>query len=103
MLLFTFPDSIGGGICFIIITQIGCHTYTIVALLIVITIANSCLYGGSYINHIDLAPNFAGSIAGILHTIMNSTGIFTPLVVGALTKKNVSILNVLPMNYDSSH
>lgn len=38
----------------------------------------------------DLAPNFAGSIFGIISLIGGTTGFITPAVTGALMKENVS-------------
>lgn len=41
-------------------------------------------------NHLDLAPNFVGATAGILHTVLNITGILVPVEIGILTTNNVS-------------
>ncbi|XP_049855707.1 sialin-like isoform X1 [Schistocerca gregaria] len=89
--LFNGITSLGAAACLVAITLVGCQTQAIVVLLVLVLVANSGLYGGSYLNHVDLARNFAGTIAGILHLLMNSTGIFTPLVIGALTKGNQTL------------
>ncbi|XP_049774880.1 putative inorganic phosphate cotransporter [Schistocerca cancellata] len=39
----------------------------------------------------DLARNFAGTISGLLHTVVTSCGIFAPLAVGALINENPSL------------
>jgi MFS transporter, ACS family, solute carrier family 17 (sodium-dependent inorganic phosphate cotransporter), other len=41
-------------------------------------------------NSQDLAPNFAGTVYGVINFTGTSTGFITPLVVGAFTKESVS-------------
>ncbi|XP_067000939.2 sialin isoform X2 [Anabrus simplex] len=66
------------------ITLAGCNATLIVAMFVLTMVFNSCLYGGSYLNHMDLAVNYAGSISGVVHTVINMPGIIAPVVVGAL-------------------
>ncbi|XP_047106275.1 sialin-like [Schistocerca piceifrons] len=86
--VFNAVAGIGPAVAFIIITFVGCNSSVIVVLLIITTTTNSALYGGSYLNHMDLARNFAGTISGLLHTVVTSCGIFAPLAVGALINEN---------------
>lgn len=41
-------------------------------------------------NHQDLAPNFAGSLYGIMNTVGSFSGFIIPAVIGALTNHHVS-------------
>ena len=40
---------------------------------------------GVVINHIDIAPRFAGVLMGITNTVANTTGFMVPQVAKALT------------------
>ncbi|GLG99968.1 Putative inorganic phosphate cotransporter [Gryllus bimaculatus] len=60
----------------------------VIGLFCLTMLASSCLYGGSYLNHVDLAPNFVGALSGFGHTIVNLSGILTPIVAGLLTPNN---------------
>lgn len=40
----------------------------------------------------DLAPNFAGTIYGIVNTFSGFTGVLTPVTTGQITKNNVTII-----------
>ncbi|SPP72819.1 putative inorganic phosphate cotransporter [Drosophila guanche] len=37
---------------------------------------------GSSLNHVDLAPNFAGLLFGISNTLMSAAGVISPLIIG---------------------
>lgn len=54
-------------------------------------IAASAYYGGSFINNLDLASNFPGTLTGITVTIAGTGGILAPMVAGSLINNNVSI------------
>ncbi|KAG8226043.1 hypothetical protein J437_LFUL005404 [Ladona fulva] len=84
--------SLGPSICMIAITQVGYNPNTIVALLIVNGVLIAFFFGGSYVNHLDLAVNYAGPIAGILHTLLNSSGIFIPLIIAAIVEESRSMV-----------
>lgn len=43
----------------------------------------------------DLAPNFAGSIYGIINVIGTTAGFITPLVVGHFTAKGVILFIIV--------
>lgn len=50
-------------------------------MLIVPISVTAAQYGGSYINHIDLSPNFAGIILALSNSIPNLCSIFGPIFV----------------------
>nr|CAD7394227.1 unnamed protein product [Timema cristinae] len=82
-------NGIGPAVALVLITVVGCNVTAIVILLGVTMGLRGAFFGGSYLNHMDLAINFSGTISGILHTFINLSGILAPLVAGALTKGEV--------------
>ncbi|XP_055837631.1 putative inorganic phosphate cotransporter [Episyrphus balteatus] len=58
---------------------------TIAVALLTLTVGmNASCYLGFLINHIDLSPNFAGTLMGITNGIANIMSIFAPLTVGVI-------------------
>ncbi|XP_067632691.1 putative inorganic phosphate cotransporter [Eurosta solidaginis] len=55
-----------------------------VALLTIAVGANAATYLGHQVNHIDLAPNFAGTLMGITNCAANVISIIAPLTVGLI-------------------
>ncbi|XP_053963647.1 putative inorganic phosphate cotransporter [Anastrepha ludens] len=55
-----------------------------VTLLTIAVGANAAAYLGSQVNHIDLAPNFAGTMMGITNCVANVMSIIAPLTVGLI-------------------
>ncbi|XP_017490862.1 PREDICTED: putative inorganic phosphate cotransporter [Rhagoletis zephyria] len=53
-----------------------------VVLLTIAVGANSATFLGSFVNHIDLSPNFAGTLMGITNCAANVMSVLAPLVVG---------------------
>ncbi|XP_049854324.1 sialin-like [Schistocerca gregaria] len=83
--------GLGSAAALLGVTLVGCDETAVVVLMVVTTVASSALYGGSCLNHMDLARNFSGTIAGLLHTIITVTGILAPVTVGALTQGNKTL------------
>lgn len=48
------------------------------------------MFCGFLSNHIDIAPNYAGTLMAITNTCATLPGIIMPIFVGAVTNKNVS-------------
>lgn len=64
----------------------------IAVLLLTIAVGfNSATYVGYLINHMDLSPNFAGTLVGITNSVANFVSIFAPLFVGVLVSDEVSL------------
>lgn len=51
---------------------------------------NSGTITGFFTNHLDLAPNFAGTLLGITNSVGSLTSILGPLLVGFVVKDSVS-------------
>lgn len=52
---------------------------------------------GSALNTIDLSPNHAGILMGIVNTSANVIPILTPLLVGLIVQNEVSFLEIFPV------
>lgn len=86
--LFVLCSHIIPGILLIGISFIGCNAIPIVILLTLSMSINGAAVLTNLQNAQDLAPNFAGSIFGIISFIGGMTGFITPAITGALTKDN---------------
>lgn len=64
-----------------------------IALLTLAVGVNSASYVGYLVNHMDLSPNFAGTMMGITNGISNLLSIFAPLVVGGIVENEVSVFH----------
>nr|CAD7455961.1 unnamed protein product [Timema tahoe] len=83
--IFNAIAMIGPAIMLIVITQVGCDTTAIIVLLIVTMVFNGAFFGGSMLNHMDIALNFAGSLAAFTGTIVGLVHILAPTIAGAIT------------------
>lgn len=78
-------------ICLIQVSYVGCDRVKAVLLL---TIAVACIggmYCGFLANHIDIAPNFAGSLMAMTNVVATIPGFVVPMFVGYLTRGNQTI------------
>lgn len=80
-------------LCFITLCFIGCHREIAVALMTVAVMCIGAMFCGFLSNHIDIAPNFAGTLIAITNTVATIPGILVPMFVGKLTEQDVSILH----------
>ncbi|XP_065368594.1 putative inorganic phosphate cotransporter [Calliphora vicina] len=62
----------------------GESTKLAIALLTIAVGANAATYLGFQVNHIDLSPNFAGTLMGITNCAANIMSIIAPLTVGLI-------------------
>lgn len=65
------------------------ETHLAIILLTVAVGINSATYLGFQVNHIDLAPNFAGTLMGITNCAANIMSIIAPLIVGFVVTNEV--------------
>ena len=73
------------GLFLIVIGFLGCNRVLIV-FAIVISIGSAGLASPGYgVNHLDLAPKYAGTLMGLTNTLATVPGILGPQVVGAFT------------------
>ncbi|EDW02606.1 putative inorganic phosphate cotransporter [Drosophila grimshawi] len=57
-----------------------------IVLLCLAVATNSACYLGFHVNHIDLSPNFAGTLMGITNCAANVMSILAPLIVGLIVR-----------------
>lgn len=77
-------------LCLILVSHVGCDRVSAVLLM---TIGIACIggmYCGFLANHIDIAPNFAGSLVAMTNVVATIPGFVVPVFVGQLTHGNVS-------------
>ncbi|XP_046544368.1 sialin-like [Haliotis rubra] len=68
----------------------GCHPMLTVALLCLGVGITGFTMAGYSVNHLDIAPHFAGILMGITNSFGTTTGFIGPSIVGALTNNNAT-------------
>jgi MFS transporter, ACS family, solute carrier family 17 (sodium-dependent inorganic phosphate cotransporter), member 5 len=77
----------GAGVALIGLSFLDCtKTVLAVVLLIVAVTISGCVYSGYFVNHMDIAPQYAGTLMGIANGIAASSGFIAPYVASVLTK-----------------
>ncbi|XP_076653556.1 major facilitator superfamily transporter 3 [Halictus rubicundus] len=87
----TLFSSVVPMFCLIGVSYVGCNRTLAVALM---TIGVTCIggmYSGFLSNHIDIAPNFAGTLVAITNCVATIPGFIVPIFVGKLTHGNQTI------------
>lgn len=65
-------------------------------------VAMGGMFSGFLSNHIDIAPNYAGTLVALTNTVATLPGIIVPLFVGYITKGNVSVhVNIGHINFNN--
>lgn len=85
------------GICLLILCFIGCRHYEAVTIMSVGIVTMGAMFSGFLSNHIDIAPNFAGTLVALTNTAATLPGIIVPLFVGFVTHGNVRNLKMIFM------
>ncbi|XP_069676543.1 putative inorganic phosphate cotransporter isoform X1 [Periplaneta americana] len=82
--IFNGISAVGSAACLVTIPFMGCNSTVIMVLLVAAMAFIGVYQGGSFISHVDLGNNFAGTTAGITYTMLNSMGIVSPSITGIL-------------------
>ena len=79
---------------FLVFTSyVGCD-HTIAMTLLTLSVTSSGLNGsGISVNHLDIAPKYAGLLMGISNMVGSIPGFLGPVVAGVLTEDMVSLLS----------
>nr|XP_033326414.1 sialin-like [Megalopta genalis] len=85
--IFMIFSHMGPAIALIIMTYAGCDAITAIVMLNVALSFNGAACQTNLQNHQDLAPNFAGSLYGIMNTFGSFPGFIIPPIIGALTNE----------------
>ncbi|XP_014680972.1 PREDICTED: sialin-like [Priapulus caudatus] len=84
--LFHSSSMVGASVFLIVTGYLDCtRPYLAVAILTVAVTFSALQYGGFIVNHVDIAPKYAGVLFGISNTFATLSGIFAPYVVGQIT------------------
>ncbi|XP_035724577.1 sialin-like [Vespa mandarinia] len=85
--IFMLFSHMGPAVALIIMTYAGCDATTAMVMLILALTFNGAACQTSLVNHQDLAPNFAGSLYGVMNTFGSFPGFIIPPIIGALTNE----------------
>lgn len=75
----------------IILALCGRDPYVCVAIMTISLGFNGAATSTNLANSQDLAPNFAGTMYGIINCLGTTPGIFSPLIVAAFTEEKVRL------------
>ncbi|XP_065579958.1 putative inorganic phosphate cotransporter isoform X2 [Artemia franciscana] len=79
------------GLALICAVYTGCNAVSTVIFLTIAVGSNGATYSGFQVNHIDIAPNYAGILMGLTNCFANICGFLAPYVVGLITTDEGSI------------
>ncbi|XP_047112301.1 sialin-like [Schistocerca piceifrons] len=79
---------LGPAAALVVVALVGCDTAVIVVMLALSGFCMATNCSGFYMNMQAIAPNYAGTIVGVVNTFGNLSGIIVPYVVGAFTNAN---------------
>lgn len=82
---------LGPAICLLSLFFVECDREATVLLLFLAVTLQGGIYTGFMVNHIDIAPNFAGTLFGITNAAATIPGWLAPMTVGALTNNKQTI------------
>ncbi|GIY43899.1 hypothetical protein CDAR_120361 [Caerostris darwini] len=81
------------GLCVLPIAFIGCEPIVIVVLLSLAVSINGFIYSGFNVIHVDMCPEFAGTLMGITNCIANLPGFLAPSFVGWIVEDGHTLQN----------
>ncbi|XP_058057905.1 sialin [Anopheles bellator] len=87
----TFIASAVPMCCLLALCYIGCQRGLAVALMTIGITAIGGMFCGLLSNHIDIAPNYAGTLMAITNSAATLSGIIVPIFVGQITHGNQTI------------
>lgn len=79
------------GACLIGLCFVECQKDLAVGIMTVGIVGMGGMFSGFLSNHIDIAPNYAGTLVALTNTAATLPGIIVPLFVGYITKGNQTI------------
>ena len=95
-LIFTVAGFLVPACLFVSTSYAGCDNTSLAVTLFSLAIGIQGLNGSSYtVNHLDIAPRFAGILMGISNSVGTIPGIISPYVVGRLTDNQVMLMLIL--------
>ncbi|KAL1140252.1 hypothetical protein AAG570_000184, partial [Ranatra chinensis] len=89
--LWTTIAETGSGIMLLTVGFVGRDAIAAMSLVTITVSLSAFIFAGFNINHLDLAPNYAGVLMGITNGLENITTILAPLTVGWIITDNKSV------------
>ena len=87
--LFNSIAFMGPAIGLICLSFVGCDKTQAIIWLCLSVSLNGAVNSGFQVNHVEMSPNYAGTLFGITNMLANLTGFITPAVAGNITNFNV--------------
>ncbi|RZC32966.1 sialin, partial [Asbolus verrucosus] len=87
----TLIASVVPMVCLLVLCFVECNRALAVAMMVVGIMCIGGMFCGFLSNHIDIAPNYAGTLMAITNTAATVPGIVVPIVTAALTESDPSI------------
>lgn len=84
--------SLGPSLSFVGAIWAGCDRMTVMLMLAGLGSLQGAVYAGNQMNHIALAPRYAGTLYGLTNAAANACGFLAPYVIGSIVEGHVSIL-----------
>lgn len=82
--------SLGPSLSFIGAIWAGCDRIWVMVMLSGLGALQGAVYAGNQMNHIALAPRYAGTLYGITNAAANACGFLAPYVIGRIVQGHVS-------------
>ncbi|CAG0913240.1 unnamed protein product [Notodromas monacha] len=79
------------GICLLTVSALGCNIPGVIAVISLAGAADGLASPGFNVNHIDIAPNYAGVLLGFTNCAATIPGIVAPYVTGLIINEDQSI------------
>ncbi|XP_042908489.2 putative inorganic phosphate cotransporter [Parasteatoda tepidariorum] len=83
----------GPALCSVAIYFAGCRSILIITLLSLLFGLNGLMFSSIMVNHVDMSPNYGGTLIGITNGIATLPGFLAPLFVGAILKSGQTLRN----------
>ncbi|XP_055941336.1 putative inorganic phosphate cotransporter isoform X2 [Argiope bruennichi] len=80
-------------LCIALIPYVGCEPTVIIILLAISVGLNGFSHSGFNVTHVDMSPEFAGTLMGITNCIANLTGFLAPAYVGVIIQTGQTLNN----------
>lgn len=74
----------GPMVCIVLVGYAGCNKILTIVLLCIGVGLNGAIYSGYMNSHLDIAPNFAGTLMGLTNCAATVPGFLAPMAVGAM-------------------
>lgn len=86
-----FPGMCGGALGLMMLGYIGANANAAICLYVFVVAIGCCTNVGFNINHLDLAPNYAGILMGFTNAVAALGGVLAPTVCGFIVHDQVGL------------